>query len=117
MGRMISWWLLIGGGLAGIVFGARWVIRYLQTDPEERSIRRRQQQIERRKREIELLELENDLRRQERKLRELKEQQQDDEIDAHTRRIDEIRARICAARTSGGTSGAPASATATKSTT
>lgn len=117
MGRMISWWLLIGGGLVGIVFAARWVIRYLRTDPEDRAIRRRQQQIERRKREIELLELENELRRQERQLRGLREQQQDDEIGAHTRRIEEIRARIRAARTSGGTSGAPASATATKSTT
>lgn len=117
MGRMISWWLLIGGGFAGLVLGARWLIRYLRTDPEDRAIRRRQQQIERRKREIELLELENELRRQERQLRELKEEQQDDEIDAHTRRIDEIRARLRAARTSGGTSCAPASATATKSTT
>lgn len=117
MGRMISWWLLIGGGLAGLVFAAWWLIRHLRTDPEERAIRRRQQQIERRKREIELLELENELRRQERCLRGLKERQQDDEMDAHTRRIDEIRARLRAARTSGGASGAPTSATATKTTT
>ncbi|MBI4434866.1 hypothetical protein HY635_03590 [Candidatus Uhrbacteria bacterium] len=117
MGRMISWWLLIGGGLTAVIFAVRWAVRYLRTDPEERAIRRRQEQIERRKREIELLELENELRRQERQLRTLKERQQDDEIDAHTQRIDEIRARLRAARESGSASSAPAPTTSTRTTT
>ena len=108
MGRMISWWLLIGGGFTAMSFIAWRVIRRLRTDPEDRAIRRRQQQIERRRREIELLEAENQLLEEERKLRGLREQRQDAEYEAHRRKIDEMRARIRGAREERSASGAPA---------
>lgn len=106
MGRMISWWLLIGGGFTAVTFIAWRVIRYLRTDPEERAIQHRRRQIERRRHEIELLEAENQLLEEERKLRGLREQRQDAEYEAHRRKIDEMRMRIRDARKGGSASSA-----------